>query len=58
MQYSTKRRTISGGYSKGSIKRGRVRRDKSVHCNKSKENINNCIKFIHSSDKVNIDNDF
>jgi hypothetical protein len=33
-------------------------KDKSIHYNKSKKNINNCIKCILSSDKINIDNDF
>ena len=32
--------------------------DKGIHYNKSKKNINNCIKCILSSDKINIDNDF
>ena len=32
--------------------------DKSIHYNKSKKNINNCIECILSSDKINIDNEF
>jgi hypothetical protein len=32
--------------------------DKSVHYNHSKKNINNCIKCILPSDKINVDNDF